>query len=263
MSSSQADSENSDNSEEPDDSTQGRLARTRRFPKSLRITAAILVGVLGAAAIWWFVWVPNHRPVVDASAGEVHGIDVSNHQGAIDWKAVEADSIGAALIKATEGNDYVDPRFAQNWADSGKTSILRGAYHFFTLCSPGAEQAENFLQAAPPEEGTLPPAIDLELIGNCKERPPQARVDQELEDFRQLVEEAWDRPLLVYARGSFTSEYSIGALANNPQWVTNFFVRPITDDWAVWQVHYFAAIDGIEGGVDIDVVRTRQLLSGE
>jgi lysozyme len=197
--------------------------------------------------------VPHARPSLDS--GEVHGIDVSNHQGDIDWHAVSADGIGAAMIKATEGNDYEDPRFQENWTESAQAGVRRGAYHFFTLCSPGAEQAENFLAAAPPDDDALPPAIDLELIGACDERPPQSVVSDELEDFRHTVEGAWGRPLLVYARGDFRSEYDLGALVGNPQWVTHFFIRPRDDAWAVWQIHYVARIDGIDGGVDLDVSR--------
>ena len=209
--------------------------------------------VLLAAAAWWFLWVPHVRPSLQA--GEVHGIDVSNHQGEIDWRRVHADGIDAAMIKATEGDDYTDPQFAKNWSRAADAGVRRGAYHFFTLCSPGAEQAENFLAAAPPEADALAPAIDLELIGACRQRPSQTEVSAELEDFRHAVEEAWGRPLLVYARGDFRSAYDIGVLADNPQWVTHFFVRPRDDAWTVWQVHYVARVDGIDGGVDLDVVR--------
>lgn len=225
--------------------------RPRR--RLVTIVGAALVLVLLAAAAWWFLWVPHARPSLET--GEVHGIDVSNHQGEIDWAAVADDGIGAAMIKATEGNDYEDPRFQENWTRSAEAGVLRGAYHFFTLCSPGAQQAENFLAAAPPDDEALPPAIDLELIGACEERPPRSVVSQELEDFRQAVEEAWSRPLLVYARGDFRSEYDLGELASNPQWVTHFFIRPRDDAWTVWQIHYVARVDGIDGGVDLDVFR--------
>jgi lysozyme len=39
-----------------------------------------------------------------------------------------------------------------------------------------------------------------------------------------------------------------------PRWRTSFFLRP-DRDWAVWQVHYFARVDGVHGRVDLDVVR--------
>lgn len=214
---------------------------------------AIAGTLLLLASAWWWLWVPNNRPALAGS--EVHAIDVSSHQGEIDWDAVANDGIGAAMIKATEGKGFIDPRFAQNWDAAADAGLRRGAYHFFTLCASGSEQADNFLATAPPDEFALAPAVDLELIGPCTDRPPQSEVDIELETFRRAVEAAWGRPLLVYARASFTSKYSIGALADNPSWVTHFFLRPTNDEWTMWQVHYVARVDGIEGDVDLDVLR--------
>lgn len=236
-------------------SRRGPIFRGLRF-RGLRIAAITVILVLLIGAVWWFLWVPEHRPTLDEAADEIHAIDVSNHQGTIDWPAVNADGIDAAMIKATEGDDYVDPLFEENWRNAEDAGVRRGAYHFFTLCSPGAEQAQNFLKSAPPDADALAPAVDLELIGACEARPPQAKVDAELENFRHIVESAWGQPLLVYARGSFISKYSIGALADRPRWVTNFFLRPADDDWTMWQVHYFAKVDGIEGKVDLDVLRS-------
>lgn len=69
----------------------------------LGITTAALVAIALSAAVWWFLWVPNVRPSL--RAGEVFGIDVSNHQGPIDWDAVTEDDVRFAYIKATEGGD--------------------------------------------------------------------------------------------------------------------------------------------------------------
>ena len=65
------------------------------------------------AAVWWFWWVPSWRPPL--RDGERYGIDVSAHQGEVDWEAVASDGIGFAYLKATEGGDFVDRRFADNW----------------------------------------------------------------------------------------------------------------------------------------------------
>lgn len=75
-------------------------------------------------------------------------VDVSNHQGDIDWRAVARDDIRFAYLKATEGGDFIDKRFEKNWTGAGSADIDRGAYHFFTLCRPGVDQARNFLRAA-------------------------------------------------------------------------------------------------------------------
>lgn len=218
----------------------------------------VLLTLLG-----WYVGVPHWRPSL--VAGEAYAIDVSHHQHIIDWPAVAADGIGFAYIKATEGQGYVDPLFGQNWAASNEAGVMRGAYHYFTLCAPGARQAANFLRTAPPDPAALPPAVDLEAEGTCDRRPPVALVNAELADFLTAVESAWGRPVLVYARHSWTSLYPmaggpLGARQDRPMWRTRFFFRP-SQSWAVWQVHYFARIDGIDTAVDFDVVRPA-LLSG-
>src|SRR5262245_34821654 len=99
------------------------------------------------------------------AANYVQGVDVSWHQGPIDWNAVSRAEVRFAYVKATEGADYVDPRFAFNWREAHRAGLYVGAYHFFTLCRSGAQQASNFIQAVPVENGALPPAVDLEHMG--------------------------------------------------------------------------------------------------
>ena len=68
----------------------------------------------------------------------IHGIDVSHHQQTIRWPSVRSDGARFAYIKAPEGGDFVDPRFAQNWTGALAAGLRVGAYHFFThaLFSP-------------------------------------------------------------------------------------------------------------------------------
>ncbi len=53
------------------------------------------------------------------SPDAVSGIDVSHHQGAIDWQAVASAGIDFAYAKATEGSQFVDGQFASNWSGMG------------------------------------------------------------------------------------------------------------------------------------------------
>ena len=211
---------------------------------------------VASVALLWFVVVPQARPALATDEG--YGIDVSNHQGAIDWAAVAADGVQFAYLKATEGRSFVDPYFAASWTGARAAGVRPGAYHFFSLCSSGSDQAEAFLRTAPPEADALPPALDLEILGGCADRPPPDLVQAELDAFSRRVEQAWGRPLLVYARRSWTQRYPQPAGEARPQWRTSFFVRP-GRDWAVWQVHYFARVDGVRGRVDLDVVRPSRL----
>ncbi|WP_437899264.1 GH25 family lysozyme [Sorangium sp. So ce124] len=99
-----------------------------------------------------------------------------------------------AFLKATEGGDFVDPRFAENWRGTGRAGLLRGAYHFFTFCRPGRDQAANFVAYVPRDPSALPPVIDLEMGGNCAARPAPDRLKAELDDFLRVVEPHCGKP---------------------------------------------------------------------
>jgi lysozyme len=213
-----------------------------------------LVLLLGSvAAGWWFLWVPNWRPPL--RAGERYGVDVSAHQGDIDWRRVAADDIEFAYIKATEGGDFVDARFAQNWAGAATVGLDRGAYHFFTFCAPAAVQAQNFLTVAPPDPAALPPAVDLELAGNCRRRPAPAEVEAELGVFLSLIEQAWGRPLLLYVGDDFEGRYPVRDRLERHLWHRRFLRRPNVARWTIWQLHGYAHVAGIRGSVDLNVMR--------
>src|SRR6266478_76036 len=89
------------------------------------------------------------------------GIDVSHWQGVISWLKV-ATEIDFAYIKATDGAHGQDSRFAVNWSKSKIAGVPRGAYHFFRSDQEVQAQVDNFFSAYP-EEGDLPPALDLEV----------------------------------------------------------------------------------------------------
>lgn len=202
------------------------------------------------AALTWWVWLPSWRP--DRRPGEVHGLDVSNHQGEIDWQAVADDGIDFAWIKASEGGDFVDAFFAANWQGATDAGVRRGAYHFFTLCRPGAEQAANFLAVVPREGTMLAPSIDLELAGNCSQRPSQAWLERELGDFIELVEAATGQQVLLYVGADMEQEYDIKTVFDRPLWERRILRRP-AGPWEVWQASFFADINGVAGGVDLNL----------
>ncbi len=210
------------------------------------LTAAALV-LIPALRDRWRPWGPSW----------VQGIDVSHHQGAIDWPTVADDGVRFAWIKATEGGDWVDARFAENWAAAGEVGIPRGAYHFFTFCRPGADQAANFLATVRVTEGELPPAVDLEYGGNCSERPDTASLGVELEVFMDTVEAASGRRPVIYATGELVRDH-IALLVGETLWIRAIhhpmgMEAPLPA--AVWQYSNIGRVDGIEGRVDRNACR--------
>lgn len=74
-------------------------------------------------------------------------IDVSHHNGAIDWPSVAAAGILLAFVKATQGEHFVDPAFAGNRAAAAAAGILVVPYHFLDGADPD-RQAAHFLAAS-------------------------------------------------------------------------------------------------------------------
>ena len=83
----------------------GPRGRGRLTLAALAFGAIALAVLTAAFGGWWTPWASRY----------LQGVDVSWHQGAIDWRALAADNVAFAYIKATEGGDWADPRFAENW----------------------------------------------------------------------------------------------------------------------------------------------------
>jgi lysozyme len=225
------------------------VARWRR----LFVFTAALIVIIIVGGFASYEGLSRYRPGL--KAGERYGVDVSNHQGDIAWDKVAADGVSFAYIKAAEGDDFVDKRFADNWAKAGAAGITRGAYHFFTLCSSGAGQAENFLRVLPADANMLPPAVDLEFAG-CDRRPDNATVQRELRVFVDTVEQRIGKPVVVYALPSFEKKYPVSDALSHDRWQRRPFRRPAGNGWTIWQASSLARVDGIHGHVDLDVARS-------
>jgi lysozyme len=216
------------------------------------LAGLFLLGLAGFG-LWTYAgrWHPSDRAFPD------QGIDVSHHQGAIDWPALPAQGVDFAYIKATEGGDHRDRRFAENWTGSRRAGIARGAYHFFTLCRPGRDQAANFIAAVPRDPQALPPAVDLEYMGNCSGRFSPAAFHAELATYIRLVEAHYGQPVLLYLTEEFDQAYRVSARVPRPLWLRSLVFEPGfgARPWQVWQVSNFRRLRGIEGRVDWNVAR--------
>jgi lysozyme len=221
------------------------VRRTAWRLMALAAAAAAIALALRAACIRLHLRAAERYPV--------RGIDVSNHQGPIDWSRVRAGGIAFALIKATEGSDFRDQRFAENWRESARAGIARAAYHYFTFCSDGAAQAIHFLSVVPPEPDVLPPAVDVEYAGNCKSPPGVERIRAELRVFLERIESAWSRKPILYVTRQSRWRIVDGHIEGYPLWIRSVWWPLRRGSWLLWQYSDTGRVDGIRGPVDLDV----------
>lgn len=218
----------------------------------LRVLFYIVVGgvisIVGAA-FFFMNWEP------DRTTHPLRGIDVSNHQAEIDWPLVAGDDVAFAYIKASEGGDFKDKAFETNWKGASEAGLPWGAYHFFSLCKPGAEQAANFLSSLPEGGPMLAPMVDLEFEGNCARRPPRDEVLREISAFVATVEQSAGKSVILYAPEEFYRTYLKGQGLNRRLWARSVWRSPsYALDWALWQYHQGGRVRGISGDVDLNVL---------
>jgi lysozyme len=199
---------------------------------------------------------PGDDPAVVCGEGPtVPGIDVSHHQGEPDWPAVRAGGIEFAFIRATDGLDRVDTRFAQNWAGAGAQGLLRGAYQFFRPDQDPVAQAELLLGMLAPSPGELPPVIVVEVTEDLE----PAEIEGGVRAWLDRVRPAIGREPILYT-GFYFWRDEVGApdLTGSPLWHAQYTsepcprIAPPWRDWAFWQFTQAGRVAGISGDVDLD-----------
>lgn len=226
---------------------------------------ATIVGsvTLAAACAAFILYKTEMAPFRSPSLEDfpIQGIDVSHHQGEIDWRKVAAlPNVRFAIIKATEGGDFRDRRFAENWRQAKDAGLVRGAYHFFTFCRPGRDQARNVIATVPREEGTLPTAVDIEFHGNCDKVPTVDELAGELNAFMDGIRGTFPQKPIFYVTQDFRDRYLKGNEPLFPEhylWLRSISREPEQEgckEWSIWQFADNGILDGIEGPVDLNVL---------
>jgi lysozyme len=197
---------------------------------------------------------PSSRPVPKA----VWGIDVSHHQGRIQWEALRGQGLSFVYMKATEGDYMADPNFLENWQGAARAGLARGAYHFYDLCGSGAKQAAEFIKLVPRSPGSLPPAIDLEPSAHCRRLPGRKALLKELAAYSRKVRSRYGKAPVLYITYELYARYLKGVEHDYALWIPDYKRAPVLPDrkpWTFWQVSCKAGLRGIKGPVDVNLFR--------
>ena len=186
----------------------------------------------------------------DTNGYEVKGVDVSRHQGEIDWQKVSGEGITFAFIKATEGTDWKDEQFKNNWEGAKAQGIITGAYHFFLAGKGGKEQARNFVSTVLLANGDLPPVLDLEVE---KEMPAPDTVKKNIREWVDYVERYYGAKPILYTSPYYFETYLKEDFSDYPLWTYDYDKKPDNIDWNFWQHSKTGTVAGINGNVDLNV----------
>jgi GH25 family lysozyme M1 (1,4-beta-N-acetylmuramidase) len=196
------------------------------------------------------------------------GIDVSDAQGEINWRAVGADdrNISFAFCKATEGTTFQAKSFQANWRGVKELGLVRGAYHFFRMTSAPLDQARNFLDTVKPQRGDLL-ALDVERNDG---KSAASVLDGAEKWVAEVRSKAPDNRLLLYS-GHFWRDV-LGNPSDNfglklwlPAYVEEDRLPSLTprawqrEGWLIWQYTDSGRIDGIGTNVDVNRCKLSEL----
>jgi lysozyme len=180
------------------------------------------------------------------------GIDLSHHNGAVNWNALDEEAVDFIYLKATEGRDWTDPDFQDHWIEATRRGYTVGAYHFYILCKPWEAQAVNFIRAVEVRSGTLPPAVDLEYAHNCDPFRDEAGTKAEVQAFLDRLEAEYGAVPVLYTTKEFHADWIAGSFDRYPLWIRSIDGPPGMP-YAIWQHDMKGKMAGIEGAVDLNV----------
>jgi GH25 family lysozyme M1 (1,4-beta-N-acetylmuramidase) len=195
---------------------------------------------------------PMVGPLVATSTSSVSmGMDVSSHQGNVNWTTAAHNGAKFAYVKATEAGSYASPFFAQQYNGSYKAGLIRGAYHFATPnSSPGAAQANWFVNHGggwSADGRTLPPAVDLEYNPygqSCYSMKPAALVSW-VRAFVNTVHARTKRWPVIYTSTSWWSLCMAGyaGFTADPLWIARYnshLGTVLPHGWRTWTIWQYA-----------------------
>ena len=193
----------------------------------------------------------------------VYGIDLAKYR-VKDLKNISSkDNISFVYIKATDGLNYENPEFNNEWEIAKEKKLLCGAYHFFRNNDDPIEQADFFYKTIESvySNSVLPAVIDIE--GASLELNPYNIQGNALVFINHLELLINKRPM-IYTNYYFGEEHlTDSTFANFPLWIADYSSSKSPrvpkvwqkKGWSVWQ-----KTDKYKGDIDLDIIRDSSLI---
>ena len=203
----------------------------------------------------------NEAYIKETESKKKSGIDVSKHQGHINWEELHDNhgDVKFVYIKATEGSDYVDPCYYENITNARKNGIKVGSYHYLTTRSSISTQFENFRKTVKIEDQDLIPVIDCEMTGGWTSQ----QLRDSLSLFANMIEQHLGCKPMILTFEKFFNIHLGRTFSNYPLWIAKYSTSEpnIGYDWTLWQFSDKCRISGVKsnrGLVDASVFNKKK-----
>ena len=150
------------------------------------------------------------------------GIDISKHQGVIDWKKVKTDGVEFAMIRTGYWTNYVDEMWEKNYSGAKSAGIKVGAYHYsYSLSTADAvKEAQFMISLLKGKSFDYPIAFDIE---DTKQTGLGKKVITDIiVAFTDTIKSAGYRPMIYI----------------NTNWRNNLVDMTRLNELPLWQAHY-------------------------
>lgn len=192
------------------------------------------------------------------------GIDVSHHQGKINWAAAAADGVDFALIRMgyrgySEGGIFTDSSFAYNLDQAQKQGVAVGLYFFSQAITveEAEEEARYLLAGLGDTVITGPIVFDWEEIAGTDARTDYVKRET-LTDmaaaFCAVIEEAGHKAMVYFNQETGYFHYDLSRLEQYGFWLAEYKSHPsFYYDFDIWQYSSTGRVAGIQGSVDLNL----------
>ncbi len=180
------------------------------------------------------------------------GIDISSHQGYINWAKVSSDKdIRFVYIKATEGATYRSAHYAHNITQARRYGLLVGSYHYLTSTSSIDDQFENFSKYALKSVQDLIPMLDVEVRGNWS----RSQLIDSVDKFCELAERHYGVQPMIYSTMGFYNKNLTPHFNHHRLYIGRYSNSEPEINWegeyTIWQYTETGIIPGIDTYVDL------------
>lgn len=194
------------------------------------------------------------------------GVDVSEHNGSIDWNRVKDAGVDFVMLRiggrgwGQEGIMYRDSSFSENLREAKEAGLMVGAYFFSQAITEeeAVEEAQYAIDILNGESLDYPLAFDWETIEGAE----SARTDNISPDtltlcaraFCDTVKEANYIPCLYTGSTLAYYKYDLAQLADIDIWYAFYDDTPgLYYNYMIWQYSATGKVDGISGDVDLNI----------
>ena len=205
--------------------------------------AALMVAALGT--------LPADQVMAVTSSGSIaKGIDVSMHNGTVNWGQVANSGIDFTFIKVGSTKSGVDPQFAANITGAQAAGIKTGIYLYSYATTPeqAANEANLVLQWIEPYTVNYPIVFDIE--DKCHKNLSDQQLIDIINAFCTAIDAAGYYPMVYSNKNMFVQKLSITGW---DKWVAQYNdTCEYNNNVCFWQYSSHGSVNGVGGRVDVN-----------